>query len=80
MGDKRPDYLKSGKRGLNSGNIFKTIQAELNTTQVGVQNSVTFIILMPALCFSYIFVEQSITWPRGTGSCWCLWLRYICTA
>lgn len=37
MGDKRPDYLKSGKRGLNSGNIFKTIQAELNTTQVGVR-------------------------------------------
>lgn len=75
MGDKRPQYLNKGRPSMNSGNIFKTIQAELNTTQVG-----TFIILMPAFYFSYIFVEQSITWPWGIGSCWCLWLRYICAA
>lgn len=34
MGDKHPRNL-SGSRSMNSTNIFKMINAELNTTQVG---------------------------------------------
>lgn len=34
MGDKHPRNLSNGSRSMNS-NIFKMINAELNTTQVG---------------------------------------------
>lgn len=35
MGDKHPPNLSNGSRSMNSTNIFKMINAEINTTQVG---------------------------------------------
>lgn len=74
MGDKHSPNLSNGSRSMNSTNIFKMINAEINTTQVGACNK-DFTKL-----HRNSFVEQGIPGPGGTGSCWRLWLYNICAS
>lgn len=62
MENKHPHKLKSGSRGINGTNIFKTIQAELNTTQVGVQYPGALIIFIQNILY---FCRTKFYWAWG---------------